>query len=88
MSIILKFFEGVKKQLKKSEVLINFDARDVGHLIPISTGHENKPTEAEVTYIKTVMKLSEFKYEKHTCPPGISPDFANMYASSLLPKIA
>jgi hypothetical protein len=82
----LKFFEGLKKQLKKAETLINFDSRDVGHLIPLTVGHENKPTELEICYIKRVMgtALFEFNREEYV---AISPSPAHIYKSSLLPKI-
>ena len=55
LSIVLKFFELLKKQLKKSEVQINFEPREIGHLVPLSIGHKNKPTESETQYIRTVL---------------------------------
>ena len=60
LSMLIKFFENLKKQLKKSEIAINFGPRQVGHLIPLSTGHRNKPTDPEINYIHHVIKLSEF----------------------------
>ena len=87
LSIVLKFFEGLKKQLKKSESLIKFNAIDVGHLIPLTIGHKNKPTDSEIAYTKTIMKLSDFKYDKHnTAPVGPSP-LIETNKSSLLPKV-
>lgn len=46
---------------------------DVGHLIPLTIGHKNKPTDSEIHYIKTIMKLSDFKYDKNSAPVGLSP---------------
>lgn len=45
LQIILKFFENLKKQLKKSEFYINFEVKDIGHLIALTVGHTDKPTE-------------------------------------------
>ena len=58
--MLTKFFENLKKQLKKSEIAINFGPKHVGHLIPLSTGHRNKPTDPEINYIHNAIKLSEF----------------------------
>lgn len=62
ISITLKFFETLKKQLKKAEYQINFGAKDVGHLIPLTVGHKMKPTDEEAMYIRTVMRSSDFRY--------------------------
>ena len=60
MSISIKFFENLKKQLKKSELQLNFGSEQIGHLIPLTVGHRDRPTEKEVRYMKTVMGLSGF----------------------------
>ena len=70
--IVLKFFESLFKQLRKSESHINFEASDVGHLVALSVGHTDKPTEEESRYIKTIMKNSNFKYDPEEFV-GISP---------------
>jgi hypothetical protein len=59
-SIIIKFFERLKKQLKKSEVLINFGEKELGHLVPLTVGHRDKPTEDETRHIRNVMRKSNF----------------------------
>ena len=56
----IKFFENLKKQLKKSELQLNFGPEQIGHLIPLTVGHRDRPTEKEVRYMKTVMGLSGF----------------------------
>jgi hypothetical protein len=72
LSIILKFFENLKKQLRKSEHFLNFNIMDVGHLIALSVGHTDRPTDEEARYIKIVMKSSNFKYNPDEFE-GISP---------------
>lgn len=57
-----KFFETLKKQLKKAELQTNIGAEEVGHLIPLTVGHRDRPTNKETRYIETLMELSEFKY--------------------------
>lgn len=34
----------------------------MGHLIPLTVGHRDRPTPKETRYIETLMELSEFKY--------------------------
>jgi hypothetical protein len=43
---------------------MNFGPLDVGHLIPLSVGHKDKPTEIETIYIRQVMALSDFWYDR------------------------
>jgi hypothetical protein len=88
LQIILKFFENLKKQLKKSEFYINFEVKDIGHLIALSVGHTEKPTDQEARYIKTIIKSSDFKYIPEEFE-GISPSpvIEKPIDSSLLPKI-
>ena len=74
ISILIKFFEQIKKQLKKSEFHINFGPIDVGHLIPLSVGHKNKPTDPEINYIHRMIQHSGFQYKKEEIPQNISPD--------------
>jgi len=62
-SISIKFFENLKKQLKKSELHLNFGPESIGHLIPLTVGHRDRPTEREERYIKTVMGLSDFMHK-------------------------
>jgi hypothetical protein len=45
---------------------------DVGHLIALSVGHTDRPTDEEARYIKIVMKSSNFKYNPDEFE-GISP---------------
>ena len=52
----------MKKQLKKAEDQINFGPQDVGHLVPMTVGHKNRPTEEEEEYIKTVIAQSDFRF--------------------------
>jgi len=42
--------------MKKSETFINFNPKDVGHLVPLTTGHTDRPTEQEAKYIRTLIK--------------------------------
>ena len=72
LQIVQKFFENLKKQLKKSEFYINFGEEDVGHLIPLTVGHTDRPTEDEAKYIRTVIKHSNFRYIPEEFE-GISP---------------
>lgn len=60
LTILIKFFDNVKKLLKKSEQCCQFDEKALGHLVPLTVGHRDRPTETEVRYIKTVMKHSGF----------------------------
>lgn len=62
VNIVYKFFESLKKNLKRAEEHINFGSLDVGHLIPLNVGHLEKPSEEESKYIQFVMDASEFKY--------------------------
>jgi len=66
-------------------MLINFGQIDVGHLIPLSVGHSNKPTDSEINYIHKMIKLSGFQYNKEEILESISPD--NYIQSSILPSI-
>jgi hypothetical protein len=86
LSILIKFFEQLKKQLKKSEMHINFGVKDVGHLIPLSVGHKDKPTDSEINYIHKMIKISGFQYKKEEILETISPDL--LFKSSILPAIA
>ena len=86
LSILIKFFEQLKKQLKKSEIHINFGPLDVGHLIPISVGHKDKPTDSEINYIHKMIKISGFQYKKEEILESISPD--KFVQSSILPTIS
>jgi hypothetical protein len=74
--------------LKKSEFYIDFDVKDIGHLVALSVGHTDRPTETEAKYLKTVMKSSNFKYESNELE-GVSPSPLHqpVITSSLLPKI-
>lgn len=58
--------------------------KDIGHLIALSVGHTDRPTELEANYIKTVMKSSDFRYDELE---GISPMVMQPIQSSILPKI-
>lgn len=72
LKISLNFFETLFKQLKKSESYINFEASDLGHLVALSVGHTDKPTDEETRYIRTLMKNSGFKYDAEEFV-GVSP---------------
>lgn len=58
-----RFLDNLKKLLKKSEQRCQFDEKSVGHLVPLTVGHRDRPTDTEVRYLKTVMKHSGFIYE-------------------------
>ena len=60
----------------------------MGHLIALSVGHTDRPTDEEARYIKIVMKSSNFKYNPDDFE-GISPSplVAEKIQSGLLPKI-
>lgn len=60
LSISIKFFENLKKQLRKSELHLNFGPEQIGHLVPLTVGHRDRPTDRELRYIKTVMALGDF----------------------------
>lgn len=62
MSIVFEFFDKLKRNLKRAEKSINFSAEDVGHVIRLSVGHRNKPTELEINYINTVLRSSKFRF--------------------------
>ena len=62
-TIILKFLDNVKKLLRKSETKTQFDETTIGHLVPLTVGHRDRPTEQEVRYIKTVVRHSGFFYQ-------------------------
>jgi len=64
ISVALKFFETLKKQMKKMETLNDFGIKEVGHLIPVTVGHRDAPHEWEMNHIKVIMKESNFKYNK------------------------
>ena len=84
---MLKFFETLKKQLKKSESQINFEDKDVGHLIPLTVGHKNKPNEIEAQYIRSIINLSKFKYMPEEFM-AVSPTPLNVgLTSALIPPI-
>ena len=72
MSIVIKFFENLKKFMKKAENL-NLGPAQLGHLIPLTVGHRDRPTDREDKYIKSVMKLANFNYvpiKKPFVPPS------------------
>ena len=88
--IIIKFFETLKKQLKKAESQINFGPKDVGHLVPLTTGHKGKPNDVEIRYIRQVLRLSDFRYIPSDFQ-GISPSVPSNLdglKSSLIPAVA
>lgn len=60
---LLRFFDNLKRLLKKSEQRCQFDDKEVGHLVPLTVGHRDRPTETEVRYLKTVIRQSGFIYE-------------------------
>lgn len=88
LTTALKFFESLKKHLKKAEVQVNFDERDVGHLVPLTVGHRDKPTDVEAKYIRTVIRSSEFRYvpEHDTSVSAITP-LTQAYPSRVIPPI-
>ena len=57
-----RFFDNLKKLLKKSEQRCQFDETTLGHLVPLTVGHRDRPTETEVRYLKTVIRRSGFLY--------------------------
>ena len=61
---------------------------DVGHLIALTVGHTDRPTDVEARYMKIVMKSSNFKYIPEEFE-GISPSplLNKPVQSTLLPKI-
>jgi len=65
---------------------INFGPLDVGHLIPLSVGHKDKPTDPEINYIHKIIKISGFQYKKEEILESISPD--KFVQSSILPTIS
>jgi hypothetical protein len=46
--------------MKKYETQFNFGPEQLGHLIPLTVGHRDKPKEREKKYIETVMQHSGF----------------------------
>lgn len=52
----------MKRHLKRSEKSVNFSAEDIGHVIRLTVGHRNKPTETEINYINTVLRTSDFRF--------------------------
>ena len=73
--------------MKKSEIHINFGPLDVGHLIPLSVGHKDKPTDSEINYIHKMIKISGFQYKKEEILESISPD-KYVHQSSIIPTIS
>ena len=65
-SIVTKFFETLKKQLKKAEQQVNIGASQVGHLVPLTVGHGDRPTGREESYIQTLLNISDFNYAPPT----------------------
>jgi len=62
LTLIIKFFVALKDTLKK--VILkhksNFTPDQIGHLVPLTVGHRDRPTEKEMHYIRLVMKQSNF----------------------------
>jgi hypothetical protein len=52
------FFDGLKKLMKKYESKYNFGPEQIGHLIPLTVGHRDRPKEREKKYIETIMAMS------------------------------
>ncbi len=45
-------------------MLIKFDQKDIGYLIGLTVGHKDRPNDAEIQQIRSVMQNSNFKYIK------------------------
>ena len=57
LSIITKFFENAKKIAREFEIM---DPTSLGHLVPITVGHRDKPNEKEMVHIKLLLDNSGF----------------------------
>ena len=60
------FFQTMIELMKESERVNNLGPETVGHLIPLSIGHTDRPTEYESKYINNILTKCEFT--------GIPPD--------------
>lgn len=59
----------------------------MGHLIPLTVGHKNKPTEVEAKYIRSIINMSDFRYIPEDFQ-AVSPTTLNVgLASALIPPI-
>lgn len=62
LNTTLSFFDLVIKQMKKNERTHSLSDSELGHLVPLTVGHRDRPNENELRYIRKLMIVSGFLY--------------------------
>lgn len=75
MHNVSHFFDGLKKLMRKYETKYNFGPEQVGHLIPLTVGHRDRPKEREKKYIETIMSIGGILPPRNPPPTLMSSPF-------------
>lgn len=58
LNLCHEFFENIAELLKESERVNKFDDNTLGHLVPLTAGHIERPSEFESRYFETILYKS------------------------------